>query len=197
MDLSINTQSHSEYLHYQGNKDFGGFIKIWQHNSETGASKLIVDQKNTILYGGADLLAYALAGQAHARISHFYVGYNNNAGFTGPGSPVDKTNSTFLVDADYGYLKIPLTFPASYLEEANYQHNIVVFTILLANPNPFRQGASPTFSSSSKLFEVGLVAALNPDGNNNDVVFSRAQFTPLQYDPGFNLTISWGIKFTA
>jgi hypothetical protein len=138
-----------------------------------------------------------LAGQPHAKISHFYIGYNNNAGFTGTATIIDKTNSTFLIDANYGYLKIPLTFPASYLEEPNYQHNIVVFTILLANPDPFKQGASPIFNSSSKMFEIGLVAALNPDGNNNDAVFSRAQFTPLQYDPGFNLTISWGIRFSS
>ena len=125
------------------------------------------------------------------------VGYNNSNGFTGPGVSVDKADPSFRIDSNYGYLKIPLTFPASFLNETNYANNIPVFTVLLSNPNSFKVSTSPTFGSSSKMFEVGLVAETSPGTTAGDKVFSRAQFTPLTYDPSHNLTISWGIKFTA
>lgn len=197
MPLIINEKEKSDSIAYKGNKDCTGFIKVWKSNPKTGSSELILEKKNTILYSGADLLAYALAGQSHAKISHFYVGYNNDVSFIGAEEGVDKSNSTFLVDSNYGYLRIPLTFPASFMLDENYEHNIVVFTIFLSNPAPFKQGSSPTFGLNSKMFEVGLVAALNTDSSSNDAMFSRAQFTPITFDPEHNLTISWGIRFTS
>lgn len=192
MDLKIHEQRETLY---QGNEDCKGFIKIWSSDSNTGESKLLLEHRNTILYQGADLLAAALTGQANAKITHFYLGYNNASSFTPVA--VDKANSQFKIDSDYNYLKIPLTFPATFLKEPNYENNIPVFTVLLSNPNDYRVGLTPSFNSSSKMFEVGLVAALVTGSNTGDKVFARAQFTNITYDSTHNLTISWGIKFTA
>lgn len=180
---------------YQANRDCFGVIKIWQFDPATGESQLLKDTRNTILYTGADLLALALSGRANSGISHIYVGYNNNAAFDINDEPaVTKSSTTFRSDGDYGYVRVPLTFPASFTTEANYSNNSTFFTIMLTNP-PSAVGAA--FGNTSKIFTIGLAAALNPSGSNQDKMFSRAQFTPVTYDSTFGLTVTWGVKFIA
>lgn len=180
---------------YRANEDCFGAIKIWQFNCATGEKWLLKDQRNTILYPGADLLALALSGKANSGISHIYVGYNNNSGFNFSEEPaVTKGSTTFRSDGDYGYVRVPLTFPAAFSTETNYSNNSVFFTIMLTNP-PSAVGAA--LGNTSKIFTIGLAAALNPSGSNQDKIFSRAQFTPVTYDPAFGLTVTWGVKFIA
>lgn len=194
-ELQAKACTPSEPADYRANRDCAGFIKVWQFDPKTGKSWLVKEINNTILYGGADLLAYALAGKANSGISHMYVGFNNNASFDIAAEPaVTKGSTTFRTDGDYGYVRVPLTFPAAFQAQANYDHNTVFFTVMLTNP-PDSEGAE--FNDDSKIHTIGLCAALNPSGNDNDVIFSRAQFTPITYDPAFGLTVTWGVRFTA
>lgn len=180
---------------YQANQDCFGVIKIWQFDRTTGESWLVKDTRNTILYTGADLLALALSGRANSSISHVYVGYSNNSGFDIEAEPaVTKGSTAFRDEGGYGYVRVPLTFPASFAAESNYSNNSVFFTIMLANA-PSSSGAE--LNATSKIFTIGLVAGLNPSGANQDKIFSRAQFTPVTYDPTFGLTVTWGVKFIA
>lgn len=181
---------------------YKGFVKVWQTHLKTGACKLLVDQWNTAMYQGADLLAYALAGQANAKISHLYVGYLNSADNPPTTSkPVAKTDTKaqFAAYADpYGYLRLPLTFPVSFASTTNYEHNIPVFTTMITSSAATQGGA--TFTSSaptpSWIFEVASAAALVPSSDSNDVLYARAQFSPIKFDAGYSLTISWGVRFT-
>lgn len=180
---------------YEANKDFKGLFKLWQHSSVDGSKILRVEKRNTIVYTGADLLAYSLAGKANASISHMYIGYNNDPGFDVNNEPaVSKADTTFNSSGDYGYVRVPLSFPATFGEETNYDHNSVYFTVML-NQAPSSVGA--TFDNTSNIYSAGLVAALNPSGSNQDVLFAKIQFTPVLYDPTFGLTLTWGVKFTA
>lgn len=176
--------------------NFQGFIKIWQSNPVTGEQKLLIDKPNTVLYQGADLLAYALAGVANNKISHMYIGFNNNLVFTPP--VIDKAYSNPFSGfvAPFGYLRIPLTLPASYLADTNYTHNVPIFTTMITSGTSEAGGATFT-NGTSQIYEVGLVAATTPSSSSGDAVFSRANFSQIQYDSSFNLTISWGVKFTA
>jgi hypothetical protein len=154
-----------------GLPNFGGFIKIWQTEPDTGKSDLLIDKKNTILVTGADLLAQSLAGVPSAKISHMY-------------------------------LRIPLTFPASFMTSTtDYKNNISVFTILLNNSAGYVVGSTAISTGVSRIFEAGLVASFNPSDTTanhpSDKVFARIQFTPITYNSSFNLTTSWGIKFLA
>lgn len=189
-------------INFQSEKSpqFKGFIKIWRTEVKTGLTELVIDKPNTVLYQGADLLAFALAGEANAKISHFYIGFKNSV--SSPGGPlpaVDKSNSAPMTAyADpYGYLRLPLTFPVSYFNDTNYVNNIPVFTVMITTATTAGGAAFTDASPASWIFEVASVAALNPTDASNDKIFSRVQFTPIQYDSNFNLTISWGVQFVA
>lgn len=176
---------------------YSGFLKIWK-SSPTQQPELVLDKQNTILYQGSDLLAKALSGDADAFISHMYIGYQN-ANDNLFSIPV--VNKDILVNpfTDYtdptGYLRIPLSFPATFANETNYDNNIVVFTTQISG-SLTGEGSSAVFQDSapeSRVYEAALVAGLG----NGDKVFSRITFDPIIYDQDYNLTISWGVKFTS
>jgi len=184
-----------------------GFYKIWQVNPKTGEKLLLRDNKNLILNNGADLLARAMAGVKYSNISHIYVGYKNNVdgSFTRPTldkAYTDKFSSYGSgILEDFGYIRVPLAYSPSFLNTEGYQNNISVFTGIVTtgldtSGAAFRDenygGAEP-----SQIFEVALVAATEPTGPGGDIVFSRAHFSELLYNTSYNLTIAWGIQFTA
>lgn len=190
--------------------EYAGFYKIWKVDKRTGNSELIVDKKNTILYQGADLLAKALAGVRYASISHMYVGYkttNSIVGFTPP--EIDKAYTNKFEDyntvpafTDLGFLRLPLAFSPAYLSTTNYDNNTVVFTSVVTSSSSPATEACAEFHDSgeadpSYLYEIALVASLDPTSMNSDLLFSRANFEPIVYDTNYNLTISWGINFTS
>lgn len=186
-----------------------GHIKIWRVHKQTGAKELLVDKSNTILYSGADLMALALAGTSrYAFISHMYLGYKTTAsmsGFTPPtidkaySVPFTSYDSTGL--EDLGYLRLPLAFSPNFLSTADYDNNTVIFTAVVTTGSGDTSSGAVFHDSDdaepSHLFELGLVAALNPLSSSADKVFSRTNFEPIIYDPNYNLTVSWGIQFTA
>lgn len=193
-------------------KHYSGFFKIWRTDKTTGETELLVSQPNKILYQGADLLAYALAGIKYARISHVYVGYANYDDTDNTFDPpiIDKDYSTLpfssygVVDSDYadfGYFRLPLSYsPTFQTSSVSYDHNTVVFTTIMSfDSEPsgqsvdFKYATDPT--SQSHLFEVALSAALDPTTTSKDQIFSRATFNPIMFDPNYNLTISWGVQF--
>ncbi len=183
MDLILPKESIANYL---------GFVKIWQSNPTTGEQKLLIDKKNTILYTGADILARALAGERNSKVSHFYLAYNNTNNFTPP--PITKDNPSYSLFVDpFGYVKVPLSSPAAYAHDVNYEGNVVIFTITITSPEGLQVNtAGAALGDTSNLFEAALVVA---GPNVNDKIFSRIQFSPIAYDPTYNLTISWAIKF--
>lgn len=200
MDQIVDEQTHGK----PSMKGLG-FLKIWQSHPETGESKLILEKRNTILYEGSDLLAKALGATANTGISHMYLGYSNND--TNPDSDytISKSDSVFVKSAERGYLRVPLTFPASFTKsDSSYDNNIVAFTILINNAASYVVPSSATLSvgvPQSKFFEAGLVAALDPAAtlasHTTDSVFARIAFDRISYDPSFNLTVTWGVKFTS
>lgn len=180
-----------------------GKIRIFQTDPATGISTELVNKDNMILYSGADLTAYALAGYPNAKISHMYVGFANNATTPDVSSKVidlGNSNSMTGYTTPYGYLRLPLSFPASYLNDTHYAHNIPVFSVNIAAPVSSGGAAISDVSPYSWFFEVALVAAINPSATapySTDLIFSRASFTPIQYNSSYALTISWGVEFIA
>ena len=200
MDLTLEADSHDK----PSMKGLG-FLKIWQSNPETGESKLVLEKRNTILYDGSDLLAKALGAQANTGISHMYLGYSNNDTNPDTDYTISKSNAAFVKDGDRGYLRVPLTFPASFTKsDSNYDNNIVAFTVLINNAASYVVPGSASLSTGSpqsKFFEAGLVAAIDPAAtlasHTTDMVFARIAFERFSYDPTFNLTVTWGVKFTS
>ena len=176
-----------------------GFIKAWKTNPKTGESETVLDKKNTILYQGSDILASALAGTANSAITHMYVGFQNSTSSAFyssiPAVSKDGTPAISGYVSPQGYLRVPLAFPASFTQINNYNNNTAIFTTQIISPSSaggavFNPG---TGGLSSYIYEAALVAA----GPVSDRIFSRVTFTPIAYDSSYNLTISWGVKFTS
>lgn len=179
-----------------------GFVKIWKSDPKTGEKELILDKKNTILYSGSDLLAQALSGTPNTGISHMYIGYTNDVNTPSAGYTIAKNATSFSTTSPLGYLRVPLTFPATFMSETNYSNNIPVFTVILNGANSYQvtTGSPATLTNStSKFYELALVASTDPTGTVNthpgDKIFARVTFDKITYDSSFNLTISWGVRF--
>ncbi len=171
---------------------FKGFLKIWKVDKASGQKSLVVDKNNLILAQGAGLLASLLSGTLSSGISHMYVGFNNNSSFTPP--TIDTAYSVPFsgFTSPFGYLRVPLAFPASFLSDTNYVSNTVIFTSMVSAASSF--GGATFTSGTSNIYECALVATPGAS-SQTDVVFSRVNFNQIQYDASSVLTISWGVKF--
>ena len=184
-------------IHYPLNYDAAGRIKIWRFDQETGDKELLVDKPNLIVRQGASIMASALAGQPNSGISHFYIGYNTDIGFNDqPAAALTDTCASFSSVAPYGYLRLPLAFPPSFLAETNYSLNVPYFTTFItAASGAYQNGA--TFGNNVRLFSLGLVNAQNPSGDNQDRLFSKVSFGPITFNSTQGLAITWGVTFRA
>lgn len=179
-----------------------GFIKIWGHNPKTGESKILINKKNTILYKGSDVLAKALGGVENAAISHMYFGYSGDSGTPGDDYAITKSIDTFTAAQPLGYLRVPLTFPASFTSSDDvYGGNMVVFTVVINSPDAYQVSGSQTLDDTCDFYELALVSAIDPTGtpasHPGDMVFARVAIERITNDPGWNLTCSWAVKFVS
>jgi hypothetical protein len=175
------------------NKSISGFVKIWKSCPVTGESELVVDQPNLVLYGGATVMANALAGVPNAGIWGMYIGYNNSSSFTPPTIDVAYSQPFAGFTAPFGYLREPLTFTPTYLSDPNYKNNTVLFSTMITSSSA--AAGAQFLGGSSNIYEVALVSAPNPTNLATDIVFSRTSFNKVNYDSTFNFTVTWGIKF--
>lgn len=175
-----------------------GHVKIWNVGNDFGKPELVYQGQNLIVKSGSDILASSLSGKANSAISHFYIGYNNDPAFNvalEPAVTVTDTVTSFPTSGNYGYIRIPLAFPASYLAEVGYVANVPYFTTFLVTGGlwaPF--GA--TLQTGSKIFALGLVNAQNSSNSSQDVLFSKIHLNPtIAYDTSHGAAISWGVTF--
>jgi len=172
-------------------KKLTGFIKIRKRNPVTGEQTLLVDKPNMILTAGARLLTHCLAGEPGSKIAGMYIGYNNDNSFDPPVIDEAYTNSFATLPMPFGFLREKLTLDPTYQSSAGYSDNIVLFTTMIASG---LAAGGPAFGSGSNIYEVGLVSMPEPGNSARDTVFSRTNFTPIQYDPTCNFSITWGIR---
>ena len=168
-----------------------GFVKIWKTDKNTGESQLLVDKKNMILKGGAKIIAHALGGNQYAKIWGMYIGYNNTESFVKPGIDVDYSNKFVSYTSPFGYLREPLTFTPTYQTSLGYDENVVLFSTMVTSAT---KAGGADFNTSSRIFEVALVSAVADNDLTKDIVFSRTNFNPIQYNSSYNFTITWGVR---
>lgn len=169
-----------------------GFVKIWKTHQVTGESTLLVDQKNMILKDGAKIIAHALGGNQYAKIWGMYIGYNNGTeNFIKPGIDVDYSNKFLNYTAPFGYLREPLTFSPDYQTSPGYDENVVLFSTMVTSAT---KAGGADFGTSSRIYEVALISAVAAEDLTKDVVFSRTNFNPIQYNSSYNFTITWGVR---
>jgi len=176
---------------FDGAKWLSGFVKIWKVDPVTGDSQLLVDKQNMILKGGAKLITHALAGVEGSKIWGMYIGFNNTASFTPKTINPEYSDPFSGFSSPFGYLREPLTFTPTYMSSPGYTDNTVLFSTMITSST---SQTDAVFDGSSRIYEVGLIAAPTPSDPSGDVVFSRTNFNAIQYDSSFNFTISWGIR---
>lgn len=184
--------------HYTLNNAANGHVKIWDVNTATGDKQLLLDKPNLITKLGAGVLASALAGLSNAGVTHFYVGYcasGVSPSETGP--TIDDNISSFISDANNGYLRIPLSFPASFLTESGYASaNATYFTTFITSGS-FGVSTGMSFANGVKFYALGLINAQSYNDPSSDRLFSKIYFGPIVYDSTHGLAITWGITFRA
>jgi hypothetical protein len=172
-----------------------GFIRVLQINHNTGTTTVWDSKPNMILYTGANLMAKAIAGEPNAKITHMYVGFTNNND-TPSTVTLDNTDPINQYTGTKGYLRLPLAYTPSFLtSDVNHDENIPVFSASVANP--ISNGGAAFETGVSKMFEIALVSEQSSTDASQDIVFSRAQFTPLLYNNLYAVTLQWGIEFIA
>lgn len=185
-----------------GDSSLAGFIKIWRTEPKTGESLLLVDKQNMILNGGAKIIAHALGGRSEAKIWGMYIGYNNAESFMLTDAPPidvlysypfsDFTDDPAITpDGYFGYLREPLTFTPSYISTEGYEDNTVLFSTMITTATSVGGAA---FGNASNIYEVALVSVPAIGDSTKDTVFSRTNFNPIQYNPTYNFTITWGVR---
>jgi hypothetical protein len=171
---------------------FKGHIKVYRTHKASGKSELVVNKPNTIVFTGADIMARCLGGEENSAISHFYIGYNNSESFSPPPITLYSKASDFsLFVAPFGYLRLPLSWVPSYFNETNYNSNIAVFSTVIATATA--SGGAAFTSGTSYIYEAGMIAATDPLDPTQDILFNRANFTPILFNSAYNLTIVWAI----
>lgn len=190
-----------------------GHITAFYENIRTGRLTKALEQKNLILFEGADIMAAILGGDMSKAISHMYFQYENTN--VGPvstpiltrGSGRSSFDAITGVDPASDWLRVPLLSTPKLVripnDSADYAQNGVVFTATSAASETMH-GESPAhnyFAASgangpSKIVSAALVAAPAPSNNRLDKVFSRVNLsTPLTMQPGHQLTVYWIINF--
>lgn len=178
---------------YPLNTDAFGRVKIWKFRPD-GYKQLIVNQPNLIVNQGADIMANAIVGTSNSAINYFYIGYATGT-YTPPTPAIGDTCASFSSTGNYGYLRLPLAFPASYLNETGYANNAPYFTTFITSGSAaYKTGAAFT-SGVSTLFSLGLVNAPAPSDHTQDRLFSEITFGPITYDSTYGLAITWGVTF--
>lgn len=185
-------------------------------NERTGLFQPVDEQKNLILYGGADIVASLLSGSSGLRISSMYFQYINQASYSHTPAAITRESGResfdLLTGADHiDYLRVPIfTTPhisPSPADTSLYTGNSVMFTATSANVGnagsitgltpAHNYFASTGANGASHIFSVALAATPDPRQPASDVLFSRLNLaTPLTVIANSHPTIFWSIRIS-
>lgn len=179
-------------------------------NNKTGLFSPVSDQRNLVLFEGADIMASLLAGDSSAAISHLYLHYKN--GGTNP-VPLSRDMGRSWFDGISGanfedWLRIPIiTTPRLFRSPSSspdYKANAIHFTGTSAASETM-VGESPTGNyfgdagpqGASMVFAAALVSGPQSGSSANDRIFSRVNLAlPLTMVVGSQITIFWSVKLS-
>ena len=181
-------------------------------NDKTGLFSPICEQKNLVMYEGADIIAGLLAGQP-LQLSHMYFHYyNSSTVVTAP--ELDRTMGrtwfynnipgTGNVNSTQDWLRVPIiTTPRLFKspsDSANYNNNGIYLTATSAAASTPKEGESSgnlPFNNTSKIIAVALVSATDPSDYRKDKIFSRVNLTaPITVASGSQPTIFWSVQIS-
>lgn len=182
---------------YKLNDDAKGYVTYMLLDEATGSIEKAFDQKNKILFSGADVLASALAGKGPP-VNMMYLEFQNTL------SPVvpefERAGGlpyyTGLVTGDV--LRVPLLVSPDInsTDESLYVGNKPVF-IAVSELSLGAVNSLSVVDGSSTFIGAALVASEDPNDMSKDKVFSRVYFdSAVTKTAGKQLCIIWNIIFS-
>lgn len=188
-----------------------GTVEGFYENAETGKRVKQFHQKNLILFEGADIMSGLLGGDSRFFPSHMYFLYENTNGSVTPAPTLSRSTSgrsyfsTITgTSPRYDWLRVPIVGkPTKGATSSNYSGNVVFFSAssaasqTLAGESPAHNYfAAAGANGPSKVISLALVAAVNPNNNQEDLVFSRLNLVaPHTMVAGYHITYHWSIAF--
>ncbi len=177
-----------------------GEVSLWDIGP-TGR-RLLFTLPNLYMYGGADVAAKVVSGQANYKLGAMYLEFENQA-VPGPITPPVYTRADGI---DYytalsgvrDYLRIPLTITPTYetSDAVKYDSNVVSFFAVSAGLVGMH-GLPFDTASGSAVFGGALVATPDISIPANDLVWSRAYWADrAEYkQPNHQIGIHWTLRF--
>jgi len=183
---------------------FQGFVRFLALDPKTGRVIREISRSNTILYGGADVMAKLLAGQPTYKIGGMYLEFQNLAD---PGDPItppafDRDGGRAYYDGlstspDRDYLRVPLIGePGLTASGSAYDDNQATF-FAMSEGLAGVHGKDFLPGSNSAVFGAALAAMPDPADQTQDVVFARvyAGIDKILKETGFEIGVSWAVRF--
>jgi len=181
-------------------------------NDKTGLFSPICEQKNLVMYEGADIIAGLLAGQP-LQLSHMYFHYYNSGTVTAPALNRTMGRSWFYdsipgsgnVNSTQDWLRVPIiTTPKLFKSPSDsaYYNNNGIYLTATSAASTSKTGESSrnlAFSSdaNSKVLAVALVSATDPSDYRKDKIFSRVNLgTAITVASGSQPTIFWSVQIS-
>lgn len=185
-------------------------------NDKTGLFSPVSEQKNLVLYEGADIIAALLGGDTTAQLSHIYFHFQNKPAVSALSAGLPPTLDRSMGQASFAeitgetpefedFLRVPIiTTPRPFRspsDSTDYVANGIYLTATSAASETML-GESPSHNyfgvdagnGPSTVFGAALVAARDTLASR-DRVFSRVTLaTPLTFLAGSQPTIFWSLR---
>ena len=180
-----------------------GSVSVSYRNKTTGESVLVLEQKNLITYGAADIIAKLIAGDSRYAINGMYFQFENTPGSPNPGQSIDRSSGIGYfnsLDGPSDWLRVPIItsgkIAKSPIGSVSYSGNSVTFVATTGAADVQGEGTYPfSASDSSKIFSLALVAMPVIEDKTKDVIFSRANLlSSISAIEGSYIDIFWTIS---
>lgn len=168
----------------------------------------VIEQKNLVTYGGADIMARLMSGDIKYSINGMYFKYENTAETPVATAPLRENTVGeqyhTLTGVDYiDWLRVPIITTgkiAALPSGSHYSGNSVTFVATTASVSTTGSTAEENIFSSdenSKIFSVALVAMPDFSSFTSDIAFSMATLTSaIPAVANSYIDVFWTISFT-
>lgn len=182
-----------------------GFTRIMSVDMASGAISSMVEQKNTIMAGSADILPKVASGDMRYRLAYMYMQFEN---LSDPGDDPAVPTYTPAEGAEYytglevhpsqDFLRVPLLIAPSYTPtESAYEGNLVTYVALSGGFSSGFWGKPFDEANNSAVFG-GALAAAPTDQQQGDRIFARNYPTGAKVlkPAGEQIVMQWSIEYT-
>jgi len=180
-----------------------GALRLFSFNKATREIAKMIEIRNLILYGGADILALLAGGQSSYNLRTMYIEFENLADPSDPITPPTFGRADgvayyngLVSSPNRDFIRVALSVsPAFSTSGVDYVNNIATFFGQSSGTVGFH-GKSFGESSNSAIFGAALVASPDPEDQSKDIVFSRAYsgIDKILKQAGFEIGVTWSIR---